>query len=177
MPNAALPAAMRVSDAVNTGDLSCLGDCVTDDFVDHGSPFPIPPGPQGYRTILTFVTQVLRIRYDIADVMETDDRIVLRATAHGAAVASVHGEAVAGRPYVMESIHIYRTEGDRLAEHWGVRDEMGVLVQIGATAAPGPSGRGRGHHADDHPRLTQSAATGTGGRHGIPHLRSISAGG
>ncbi len=130
---------MRVFEAVNTADLSCLSDCVTDAFVDHGSPFPIPPGPEGYRTILTFVTQVLRIRYEIVDVIETDDRIVLRATAHGTAVASVHGEAVAGRPYVMESIHVYRTEGDQLAEHWGARDELGVLVRIGARAAPDPA--------------------------------------
>ncbi|WP_180349035.1 hypothetical protein [Tessaracoccus massiliensis] len=26
----------------------------------------------------------------------------------------------------MATIHIYRTDGDRLAEHWGVRDEMGA---------------------------------------------------
>ena len=142
MPNAALPFAMRVFEAINTADLSCLPDCVTDDFVDHGSPFPIPPGPEGYRTILTFVTGVLRIRYEIVDVIETDDRLVLRATAHGVAVAGVHGPSVAGRPYVMETIHVYRTEGERLAEHWGVRDELGVLVQVGAMPGPDPAALG-----------------------------------
>lgn len=65
---------MRVFDAINSGDLSRLPECVTDDFVDHGSPFPLPPGP----------------------------------------------------------------EGDRLAEHWGVRDEMGALVRMGVLPAPTP---------------------------------------
>ena len=131
MPNPALPAALAVFDAINSGDLSRLDDYVTDDFVDHGAPFPIPPGPDGYREILTFVTQVLKIRYTLEDVIETGDRIVLRATARGEGVPQVHGPAANGRTYAMTTAHIYRTEGDRLAEHWGVRDEVGAMVQMG----------------------------------------------
>ena len=98
--------------------------------------FPLPAGPEGYRQILTFVTQVLAIRYDVLDEFATEDRIVVRARAHGIAVAPVHGEAFAGRPYAMDTLHVYRTAGDRLAEHWGVRDELGVLQQIGALPEP-----------------------------------------
>lgn len=136
--NAALPAARAVFDAINSKDLSCLDDAVTSDFVDHGSPFPLPPGPDGYRQILTYVTRVLAIRYELMDEFATEDRIVIRAVAHGVAVAPVHGAEFAGRPYAMPTVHIYRTEGDRLAEHWGVRDELGVLQQIGALPAPVP---------------------------------------
>lgn len=136
--NAALPASRAVFEAINSGDLSCLDDAVTADFVDHGSPFPLPPGPEGYRQILTFVTRVLAVRYELLDEFATDDRIVIRALAHGVAVAPVHGAEFAGRPYTMATIHIYRTEGDRLAEHWGVRDELGVLQQIGALPMPTP---------------------------------------
>ena len=39
----------------------------------------------------------------------------------------------------MTTAHIYRTEGDRLAEHWGVRDEQAVLIQLGVLAAPDPA--------------------------------------
>ena len=39
----------------------------------------------------------------------------------------------------MTTAHIYRTEGDRLAEHWGVRDEFGALVQMGVLPAPQPA--------------------------------------
>ncbi len=140
LDNAALPAARAVFEAINSKDLSCLDTAVTADFVDHGSPFPLPPGPEGYRQILTYVTRVLAIRYEMMDEFWTEDRIVIRALAHGTAVAPVHGEEFAGRPYTMPTIHIYRTEGDRLAEHWGVRDELGVLQQIGVLPAPVPPG-------------------------------------
>ncbi|MEE4025748.1 ester cyclase [Gordonia sp. PKS22-38] len=141
LTNPAVPAARAVFDAINSRDLSCLESCVTDDFVDHGSPFPLPPGPGGYRQILTFVTQVLRIRYEIEDFFSTDDRIVLRAVAHGVGVDAVHGPGADGRTYAMPTAHIYRTEGDRLAEHWGIRDELGARIQLGVLAAPEPVGR------------------------------------
>ena len=137
--NPAMPAARAVFDAINSGDLRCLDDAVTADFVDHGSPFPLPPGPGGYRQILTFVTRVLRLRYEIEDVVQAPDRIVLRATAHGIGTDRVHGPGAEGRPYAMPTIHIYRTEGDRLAEHWGVRDELGAAIQCGTVAPPDPA--------------------------------------
>ncbi len=134
--NAASTAATRVFAAINSGDLSCLPECVTSDFVDHGSPFPLPPGPEGYAQILGFVHGVLRIRYELLDTIETDDRIVIRALAHGIGATEFHGPEAEGRPYTMQTIHVYRTEGDRLAEHWGVRDELGSLIQMGVMPAP-----------------------------------------
>ena len=74
--NPARAAAYRVFEAINTKDLSAIDDVVTADFVDHGSPFPLPPGPAGYRQILTFVTQVLDVRYEVLDEIVTEDRIV-----------------------------------------------------------------------------------------------------
>jgi predicted ester cyclase len=134
--NAALPAVHRLFDAINTGTLDVIGDLVTDDFIDHGSPVPVPPGPVGYTQILGFVTRVLNVSYQINEIICTDDRIVVRAVGNGTAVAAVHGPDVAGRPYQMDTVHIYRTEGDRLAEHWGVRDELGALIHLGVLPAP-----------------------------------------
>ena len=136
LENAALPALFRLLDGITNGDLSMIPDVVTNDFVDHASPVPLPSGPSGYAQILGFVSHALDIRYEPQEIFSTPDRIVVRAVAHGRGVAAVHGEAVAGKPYDMNTIHIYRTEGNRLAEHWGVRDELGVLVQLGVVPAP-----------------------------------------
>ena len=138
MINAALPAVRQLFAAINSGDLSSLDEIVTLDFVDHGSPFPLPPGPEGYRQILTFVSQVLDTRYEVLDEVVTADRIALRAIGHGRGVAAVHGPDTDGKPYTMETAHFFRTEGDRLAEHWGVRDELSVLVQLGVLPSPYP---------------------------------------
>lgn len=134
--NPARPAAHRVFAAINARDLSAIDEAVTADFVDHGSPVPLPPGPAGYRQVLSFVTTVLDVSYEILDEVVTEDRIVFRALGRGRGVAEVHGPAAAGKAYAMETVHIYRTEGDRLAEHWGVRDELSALVQLGVVPPP-----------------------------------------
>ena len=137
--NPALATARALMTAIGTGDLGLIDDSVTDDFVDHGSPVPLPPGPEGYRRVLTYVTRVLDITYEVCEEIVTPDRIVIRARAHGRGVAAVHGPQAAGKPYTMDTLHVFRTEGRRLAEHWGVRDELGAMVQLGLVPAVDPA--------------------------------------
>jgi limonene-1,2-epoxide hydrolase len=81
----------QVFDAMNSGQLEKIRDLVTDDFVDHGSPVPLPPGPEGYIAILTFVTTVLRVRYEVHDVVAAGDMVAIRATAHGVNAVAPQG--------------------------------------------------------------------------------------
>ena len=39
-----------------------------------------------------------------------------------------------GNRFSVEHIHIYRVEDRRLAEHWVVRDDLGMVLQLGAPA-------------------------------------------
>jgi predicted ester cyclase len=127
----------RVDDAP-AGETGLIRDLVTDDFVDHGAPPGLaPPGPDGYITVMQFVTGVLDLRYEIHEVVVADDLVALRATGHGVHRSDHLGVPATGRPYAMPSMHLYRGDGDRLVEHWGVRDELSVLYQVGALT-PGP---------------------------------------
>ena len=74
-----LALAAEVFYAMNTGQLEKIRDLVSDDFVDHGFPAPMPPGPDGYIAILTFVTTVLQIRYEVHDVISDGDTVAIRA--------------------------------------------------------------------------------------------------
>jgi predicted ester cyclase len=122
--------------AMNSRQLERIRDLVTDDFVDHGSPVPLPPGPDGYIAILTFVTTVLQVRYEVHDVVSAGDTIAIRATAHGVNAVSPRGVDVTGRPFAMKTAHFFRIRDGRLCEHWGIRDELDVLYQVGALAPP-----------------------------------------
>jgi predicted SnoaL-like aldol condensation-catalyzing enzyme len=127
--------AAEVFDAMNTGQLEKIRDLVTDDFVDDGFPVPMPPGPDSYIAILTFVTTVLRVRYEVHD-MAADDMVAIRATGHGVNVVSPQGIEATGKPFAMKTAHFFRSRDGRLCEHWGVRDELDVLYQVGALTPP-----------------------------------------
>jgi predicted ester cyclase len=130
-------AARAVLEVFGSGEVERIHDLVTDDFVDHGAPPGlVPPGPDGYVAVLRFLIDVLHIRYELHDVVADGDRVAIRATAHGVHTSDHLGVPATGKPYAMSTMHLYRAEGDRLAEHWGVRDELGVLVQVGAIAPP-----------------------------------------
>lgn len=121
---------------MNERNLDKIHDLVTDDFVDHGSPVALPPGPDGYIAILTFVTGVLQVRYEIDDIVTAGDTVAIRATAHGVNAVSPQGIAVTGKPYAMKTAHFFRSRDGLLCEHWGVRDELDVLFQVGALTPP-----------------------------------------
>jgi predicted ester cyclase len=123
-------------DAMNTGELEKVHELVTDDFVDHSAPVLLPPGPDGYIAVLAFITNMLRIRYEVHDIVPCGDTVAIRATAHGVDNISPQGFHPTGRPYAMQTAHFYRCREDRLSDHWGVRDELDVLYQVGALAPP-----------------------------------------
>ena len=125
----------EVFNAMNTRQLEKIRDVVTDDFVDHGSPIPLPPGPDGYIAILTFVTTVLQVRYEVDDIVAAGDMVAIRATAHGVNAVSPQGVETTGKPFAMKTAHFFRSRDGRLCEHWGVRDELDVLYQVGALDA------------------------------------------
>jgi predicted ester cyclase len=136
--NTAEKLARQVLDSLATGDVAAVGDLVTDDFVDHGAPPWAPQGRAGYLQILTFLSTRLKLSYEVHDVVADGDKVALRATAHGVHDVDTLGFAPTGRPYAMPVMHLYRAEGGLLAEHWGVRDELSVLWQVGALQPPAP---------------------------------------
>jgi predicted ester cyclase len=42
------------------------------------------------------------------------------------------GRPPTGRTFEVTSVGIFRVAGGRLAEHWGVFDQLGMLGQLGA---------------------------------------------
>jgi predicted ester cyclase len=128
--------AIAVIDAMNSRQLEMIRDLVTDDFVDHGSPIPLPPGPDGYISILTFVTTVLQVRYQVDDIVSAGDTVAIRAVAHGVNNVAPQGIEPTGRPFAMKTAHFFRSRDGKLCEHWGIRDELDVLYQVGALAPP-----------------------------------------
>jgi predicted ester cyclase len=136
--NTAEKLALQVIEAFEANDIDRIGTLVTEDFVDHGAPPWAPQGRAGYLQIMRFLKDKLQLRYEIHEVVADGDMVAARATVHGVHNTGHLGFAATGKPYAMATMHMYRAEGDLLAEHWGVRDELSVLWQTGALPAPQP---------------------------------------
>jgi predicted ester cyclase len=51
------------------------------------------------------------------------------------AIESVRGVATPkGKPIAVELVHIFRLRDGKIVEHWAVRDDLGMMKQLGAIA-------------------------------------------
>jgi len=132
--------ALLALDVLHDGQTERLDQIVTEDFVDHGTPPGMPAGRAGYAAILTFLREVLQVRYETHAIVAEGDYVAIHATAHGVDNSSNLGFAPTGKPFAMPTMHFYRVRDALLAEHWGVRDELSVLRQVGTLPyAPAPA--------------------------------------
>lgn len=125
-------AAREIEEILATRAYDRLRDVVTEDFVDHGAPPGAPTGADGYVATMRFVGEQLGIAYQVVGVIASGDDAVVHTIARGSYTAPLLGIPTTGRPFAVPAMHWYRARGDRLAEHWGVIDQLGMLTQAGA---------------------------------------------
>ncbi len=127
-------AAMRrtFEDLFTRGDLALADELVTADCVNHEAPPGSPPGPEGLRRIVVMLrTAFPDLRYTVEDAFAAGDRVAVRTTLHGTHLGPLMGLAPTGKPVRQEQMHIVRFVDGKGAEHWAIRDDLGLLRQLG----------------------------------------------
>jgi predicted ester cyclase len=98
----------------------------------------VPPTREGFKQSVTALkTAFPDLHYAIDDAIESGDRIVHRMTASGTMNGDFLGMPATGKRATWTEIHIGRLANGRVAEHWGLVDRQGMLVQLGLTTAAG----------------------------------------
>ena len=72
--------------------------------------------------------------YRIEDELVTAESAVVRLTVTGTHQGDFFGIPPAGRTFRVSQINIERFRDRRIAEHWRVTDELGLLKQLGMVA-------------------------------------------
>ena len=112
--------------------LELVDELTTPDVIDHGAP---PNGTQGREALKGTIRWIHSgfddVAYEVKDAFQSDDKVVIRCTTRGTNTREWMGHQPTGKSFAVEHIHIYRLEGDRIAEHWGARDDLGMLRQLG----------------------------------------------
>ena len=77
------------------------------------------------------------LQLSVDDLFAEGDRVVARWTSRGTHQGEMMGISPSGKHVQISEIDIFRVSAGKLAEHWGVFDQLGMLQQIGAVPAPG----------------------------------------
>ena len=127
-------------EVLNNSNFGLINELVASDFVDHSAQFGVAPTREGFKeSLIALKTAFPDLRYTIDDTIESGDRIVHRLTARGTMKADYMGIQATNRQATWNEIHIAQVVNGRLTEHWGIVDQLAMLVQLGVVEAPGRS--------------------------------------
>jgi predicted ester cyclase len=119
-----------VEDGIGRGDLSVIDELVDPTSVEHQRGHE--PGAAGTKRLSSELHQRLsHLEIHVEDAVVDGDRVWLRSRARGISTGSFLGLPPSGAPVEIDVFDIARVVDGRVVEHWGVADQMGLLLQLG----------------------------------------------
>jgi predicted ester cyclase len=119
-----------VEDGMGRGDERVLEAYIAPDVVEHqrGN----RPGLEGAKGVARALHRWMsEFSLTVEDIVVSGDVVWTRNRARGVNTGSVMGFAPTGGPIDVDVIDIGRFKDGKLVEHWGIADQMGLLLQVG----------------------------------------------
>jgi predicted ester cyclase len=122
----------------NQGKLQLIDELFAPTYVERSPQGGIAPTREGFKQFVTSLrTAFPDLHYTIDDSIEAGDKFVTRLTASGTMRGEFAGMPATGKRATWTEIHIVRVTNEQVVEHWGLIQELGMMVQLGVIAAPG----------------------------------------
>ena len=119
------------------GKMELIDELFAPEYVDRTPQPGVAPTREGFRQWVTALrTAFPDIHYTLEDTVEGGDRWVGRVTASGTMTGDFAGMPATGKHATWTEIHILRMADEQVIEHWGVVQELGMLVQLGVIPSP-----------------------------------------
>jgi steroid delta-isomerase-like uncharacterized protein len=118
----------------NSGDLSVADDLAAADFVNHAGPPDGPRGPEALKSLVAWLRGAFPdSHYAINKIVAEDDHVVVYLAYSGTHLGKFMGAPATGRRFSQDQMHLIRLQDGKVAEHWAVRDDLGMMRQLGIT--------------------------------------------
>jgi steroid delta-isomerase-like uncharacterized protein len=120
--------------AFNGRDLSLLDELIADDYVNDAALPGTPPGRAGQAAVMQRLwTAFPDGRFDITHLAVDGDVVICIGTMSGTHEGELLGVPASGRRVEWRMCHIMRFDEDgRGIEHRAIRDDLGLMRQMGA---------------------------------------------
>lgn len=119
-----------IHEGFTLGRLEVCDELVAEDMVEHQR--GLRPGREGAKdTIRTLHTWFSDFELEIEDLVASEDTVWIRCTGGGVNTGSVFGHPPTGRRTSITVFDVLRWRDGKIVEHWGVPDQLSLLVQLG----------------------------------------------
>ena len=117
---------------LNQGNLAIADELVAPDFINHEAPPGRNRGPESMRGVATMLrTAFPDLHFTIEELVAEGDIVAGRLSMSGTHEGPLMGmPPPSGRAVRQEHMHFVRYRDGKAVEHWGVRDDLGMMQQL-----------------------------------------------
>jgi predicted ester cyclase len=117
---------------LNQGNLDVADELVATEFINHEAPPGRDRGPESMRALATMLrTAFPDLHFTIEELVAEGDTVAGRLRMSGTHEGPLMGTPPTGRSVRQEHMHFVRIREGKAVEHWGVRDDLGMMQQLG----------------------------------------------
>ena len=122
-----------VEECWNDHDLSHIDELVSPEYFNHAA--GSPEYQRGIGVAERIWDWVLGVfpdhRFEIEDAVANGDTVAIRGTMYGTHEGELLGIPPTGERVAAQQSHWFRVVDGMLTEHWAVRDDLGMMRQLG----------------------------------------------
>ena len=119
-----------IEEAWNRHNTDATDELVSPDYLNHAASAEYQRA--GAKSSLNWLFSVFPDhRFDIEDAVAEGDTVAVRGTMSGTHEGELLGIAPTGERVVVQQVHWFRVADGKVAEHWAVRDDLGMMRQLG----------------------------------------------
>jgi predicted ester cyclase len=125
-----------IEEGFNKGNLSIVDEIIANDCKEHqrGN----SDGTEGTKEVIeTLRSWFPDFEMDAEDLAAVGDKVWARSVARGTNMGPFMGNPPTGRKMRTDVIDIVRFQDGKIVEHWGVPDQLGVMLQLGLLSQKG----------------------------------------
>jgi len=121
-----------VNEIINGKNLALIDELYAPDYVGHQIPPPLPQTREGHKLFVgAFFAAFPDLRLTFEDEIVEGNKIAGRGYFTGTHENTFQGIPATGKRIQVSFMDLWRIEGDKLAEYWGVVDVAGLMQQLG----------------------------------------------
>jgi predicted ester cyclase len=125
-----------IEEGFNQGDLSVADELVAPNALEHQRG-GAGNGPEGLKSAIKYLRSAFPdFKITIAEVVAVGDKVWAMQKGGGTNLGSFAGHPPTGKQAFIDVIDVCRFEDGKMVEHWGVPDQLGMMLALGHVAPP-----------------------------------------
>jgi len=115
----------------NQGNLALVDPWVAATFVNHAAPAHMP-GPESLKEhVVLLRTAFPDLHFTVEELIADEERVAARVTFSGTHRGVFRGFPPTDKSFVQSQMHVIHFVEGKAVGHWAVRDDLGLMQQLG----------------------------------------------